>query len=149
MDDLVQYIWSRKYRYETDDSLEATKERIARAAAHAEQDTELWTGRFLELMNVFLPGGRVINSLGTDRRKTTSFNCFVSQVIDDSMDGIFESLHKAALTMQAGGGVGFDFNTLRPKGTTVKGVGSTSSGPISFMKDIRFHVCVHRCVGSS
>ena len=134
IDDLIRYIWSRKYRYETDDSLDATKERIARAAAGAELDSESWSRKFLGLMDVFLPGGRAINSLGTDRRKATSFNCFVSQVIDDSMDGIFDSLHKAALTMQAGGGVGFDFSTLRPKGAIVKGVGSTSSGPISFMK---------------
>jgi len=134
IDDLIRYIWSRKYRYETDDSLDATKERIARAAAGAELDSESWSRKFIGLMDVFLPGGRAINSLGTDRRKATSFNCFVSQVIDDSMDGIFDSLHKAALTMQAGGGVGFDFSTLRPKGATVKGVGSTSSGPISFMK---------------
>jgi ribonucleoside-diphosphate reductase alpha chain len=134
VDDLIHYIWSRKYRYETDDSLDATKHRIASAAAGAEQDFESWTRKFLELMNVFLPGGRAINSLGTGRRKATAFNCYVSQVIDDSMDGIFDSLHKAALTMQAGGGVGFDFSTLRPKGAAVKGVGSTSSGPISFMK---------------
>jgi ribonucleoside-diphosphate reductase alpha chain len=134
IDDLIRYIWIRKYRYETDDSLDATKERIARAAASAELDSESWSRKFLGLMDVFLPGGRAINSLGTDRRKATSFNCFVSQVIDDSMDGIFDSLHKAALTMQAGGGVGFDFSTLRPKGAIVKGVGSTSSGPISFMK---------------
>jgi ribonucleoside-diphosphate reductase alpha chain len=134
IDDLIQYIWNRKYRYETDDSLESTKKRIARAAAGAERDVESWTRKYLGLMDVFLPGGRAINALGTDRRKTTPTNCFVSQVIDDSMDGIFDSLHKAALTMQAGGGVGFDFSTLRPKGATVKGVGSTSSGPISFMK---------------
>ncbi len=134
VDELIQYIWSRKYRYETDDSLDATKERIARAAAGSEQETELWSQKFRDLLDVFLPGGRVINSLGTDRRKATAFNCYVSQVIDDSMDGIFDSLHKAALTMQAGGGVGFDFSTLRPKGAAVKGVGSTSSGPISFMK---------------
>lgn len=132
--ELVHSIWESKYRYETDSSLEDTKMRIASAAAKAEADPAAWTQRFYALMDVFLPGGRVINSLGTNRKKTTSFNCFVSQVIEDSMDGIFDSLHRAALTMQAGGGVGFDFSTLRPKGAGVKGVGSTSSGPISFMR---------------
>lgn len=134
MQSLVDYIWNKKYRFTTDKSIGDTKMRIAAAAAQAESNPAAWTDPFYDLMNVFLPGGRVINSLGTDRKKTTSFNCFVSQTLADSMDGIFDSLHKAALTMQAGGGVGFDFSTLRPKGAAVKGVGSNSSGPISFMR---------------
>ena len=60
-------------------------------------------------------------------------NCFVMGTIPDSMPGIFDMLKEAALTMQQGGGIGYDFSTLRPKGEEVKGVGSDASGPLSFM----------------
>jgi ribonucleoside-diphosphate reductase alpha chain len=63
----------------------------------------------------------------------TLFNCFVMGVIDDSMDGIFDGLKEGALTMQQGGGVGYDFSTLRPRGTAARSVGATASGPVSFM----------------
>ena len=63
----------------------------------------------------------------------TLFNCFVMGTIDDSMDGIFSHLREAALTLQQGGGIGYDFSTLRPKGAPVKGVGADASGPVSFM----------------
>src|SRR3546814_3223778 len=53
--------------------------------------------------------------------------------IPDSMEGIFESLKEAALTMQQGGGIGYDFSTIRPRGAPVKGVGADASGPLSFM----------------
>ena len=61
------------------------------------------------------------------------FNCFVMGAISDDMNGIFESLKEAALTMQQGGGIGYDFSTLRPEGDAVKGVGADASGPLSFM----------------
>ena len=60
-------------------------------------------------------------------------NCFVMGTVPDSMEGIFEMLKEAALTMQQGGGIGYDFSTIRPKGARVKGVGSDASGPLSFM----------------
>lgn len=60
-------------------------------------------------------------------------NCFVMGTVPDSMDGIFDMLKEAALTMQQGGGIGYDFSTIRPKGARVKGVGSDASGPLSFM----------------
>ena len=63
----------------------------------------------------------------------TLFNCFVMGTIPDDMSGIFEQLREAALTMQQGGGIGYDFSTLRPKGAPVKGVGADASGPLSFM----------------
>ncbi len=133
--EIVQYIWSKKYCYaEKDKSLKDTIYRVANAVAQAESVPEEWLPVFTQLMDVFLPGGRVLNSLGTSRVKTTAMNCFVSQAIPDSMDGIFSTIHKAALTMQAGGGIGFDWSTLRPKGSHVKGVGSNSSGPVSFMR---------------
>ena len=66
-------------------------------------------------------------------RSVTLFNCFVMGTIADSMDGIFSALREAALTLQQGGGIGYDFSTLRPKGAPVAGVGADASGPVSFM----------------
>ena len=80
----------------------------------------------------FLPGGRIMAGAGT-KRDVTLFNCFVMGEIPDNMSGIFTSLKEAALTMQQGGGVGYDFSSLRPKGAPVKGVGADASGPLSFM----------------
>jgi ribonucleoside-diphosphate reductase alpha chain len=80
----------------------------------------------------FLPAGRILAGAGTGR-SVTLFNCFVMGRIDDSMNGIFEALREAALTMQQGGGIGHDFSTLRPKGAPVLGVGADASGPLSFM----------------
>ena len=67
----------------------------------------------------------------------TLFNCFVMGTIPDSMGGIFEQLKEAALTMQQGGGIGYDFSTIRPKGADVKGVAADASGPLS----------LHGCLG--
>ena len=80
----------------------------------------------------FLPAGRVVAGAGSGRA-VTLFNCFVMGMIPDSLDGIFEHLKQAALTMQQGGGIGYDFSTLRPSGAPVKGVGADASGPLSFM----------------
>src|SRR5213075_1682423 len=66
-------------------------------------------------------------------RDVTLFNCFVMGTIPDDMGGIFAHLREAALTMQQGGGIGYDFSTLRPRGAPVKGVGADASGPVSFM----------------
>ena len=63
----------------------------------------------------------------------TLFNCFVMGAIPDNMNGIFEMLKEAAVTLQHGGGIGYDFSTIRPKGRPVAGVGADASGPISFM----------------
>ena len=80
----------------------------------------------------FLPAGRILAGAGTGRN-VTLFNCFVMGAIPDDMGGIFAHLREAALTMQQGGGIGYDFSTLRPKGAPVKGVGADASGPLSFM----------------
>ena len=80
----------------------------------------------------FLPAGRILAGAGTSR-SVTLFNCFVMGTIPDSMDGIFSALREAALTLQQGGGIGYDFSTLRPKGAAVAGVGADASGPVSFM----------------
>src|ERR1700739_3852079 len=78
------------------------------------------------------PAGRILAGAGTGRN-VTLFNCFVMGTIPDSMDGIFSALREAALTLQQGGGIGYDFSTLRPRGASVAGVGADASGPVSFM----------------
>ena len=80
----------------------------------------------------FLPAGRVQSAIGS-KRITTAFNCFVSGTIEDSMDNIMERAGEAAETMRKGGGIGYDFSRIRPRGDLIKSLDSNSSGPISFM----------------
>ena len=110
--------------------------RVALALAEAEAPEQRVT-RAQEFAHAlaghkFLPAGRILAGAGTGR-SVTLFNCFVMGTIDDSMDGIFSALREAALTLQQGGGIGYDFSTLRPKGAPVAGVGADASGPVSFM----------------
>ncbi|MBF0251753.1 MAG: adenosylcobalamin-dependent ribonucleoside-diphosphate reductase [Alphaproteobacteria bacterium] len=137
---ISQHIWDMKYRLKgadgrpVDKSIEDTWRRVAGALAAREDDAGLWEDRFFEAMTdfKFLPAGRIVAGAGVERN-VTLFNCFVMGDIPDSMDGIFESLKEAALTMQQGGGIGYDFSTLRPKGARVKKIGADASGPLSFM----------------
>ena len=137
---LSQRIWDMKYRLKAPDGtpLDATLadswRRIARALAAAERDPAVWEERFHGALEGFrfLPAGRIQAGAGTDRQ-VTLFNCFVMGTIPDDMGGIFAHLREAALTLQQGGGIGYDFSTLRPKGALVKGVGADASGPVSFM----------------
>lgn len=92
---------------------------------------------FLKLKDVlydmrFLPAGRVQAAMGAPRA-VTPYNCFVSNTIEDSMASITTSFAEAAETMRLGGGIGYDFSTLRPRGDTIRSLDSKSSGPISFM----------------
>src|SRR5436190_12686134 len=117
-----------------DKTIEDTWRRVATAAAAPEKDPQLWADRFYAAMSDFrfLPAGRVIAGAGAGRN-VTLFNCFVMGEVPDDMGGIFAHLREAALTMQQGGGIGYDFSTLRPRGALVKGVGADASGPLSFM----------------
>jgi ribonucleoside-diphosphate reductase alpha chain len=137
---ISRHIWDTKYRYRNgeavhDQSIEDTWRRIARALAGVERDPAAWEHRFYDALAgfKFLPGGRIQAGAGTHRR-VTLFNCFVMGIIEDSMDGIFDGLKEGALTMQQGGGVGYDFSTLRPSGTSARSVGAVASGPVSFMQ---------------
>jgi ribonucleoside-diphosphate reductase alpha chain len=135
-------IWDMKYRLKSPDgtpvdkSVGDTWQRVARALAEpeAEEVRGHWEGRFREALEGFrfLPAGRIVAGAGTSR-DVTLFNCFVMGTIPDDMNGIFDNLREAALTMQKGGGIGYDFSTLRPKGAPVKGVGADASGPLPFM----------------
>lgn len=139
---ISQQIWDMKYRLKTPDggivdkTVEDTWDRIAKALAQAEDPKvrARHQGVFKDALQdfQFLPAGRIVSGAGT-ARKVTLFNCFVMGDIPDDMSGIFEHLKEAAVTMQQGGGIGYDFSTLRPKGAPVKGVGADASGPLSFM----------------
>jgi len=137
---ISQQIWDMKYRLKgpdgasLDKTIEDTWRRVARALAQAETDPARWEPVFYEALADFrfLPAGRIVAGAGTHRH-VTLFNCFVMGTIPDDMAGIFQNLKEAALTMQQGGGIGYDFSTLRPRGAPVKGVGADASGPLSFM----------------
>src|SRR5215207_1861389 len=139
---IAQDIWDMKYRLRDaagapiDETVEHSWRRVARALAEPENPArrEHYATMFYEALenHKFLPAGRILAGAGTGR-SVTLFNCFVMGRIDDSMNGIFEALREAALTMQQGGGIGHDFSTLRPKGAPVLGVGADASGPLSFM----------------
>jgi ribonucleoside-diphosphate reductase alpha chain len=137
---IAEQIWDMKYRLKQADgtpidlSVEDTWRRIARALAGVEQDRAGWEARFYDALEDFkyLPAGRIVAGAGTGRA-VTLFNCFVMGTVPDSMAGIFDNLKEAALTMQQGGGIGYDFSTIRPKGAEVTGVAADASGPLSFM----------------
>jgi ribonucleoside-diphosphate reductase alpha chain len=137
---IAEQIWDMKYRLKAadgtpiDGTVEDTWHRIARALASVEKDPAAWEEHFYHALKDFryLPAGRIIAGAGTDR-SVTLFNCFVMGTIPDSMGGIFEMLKEAALTMQQGGGIGYDFSTIRPRGAEVRGVAADASGPLSFM----------------
>ena len=102
--------------------------------ANALKDDEHHFEEFREILYDmrYLPAGRVQSAMGAPRR-VTAYNCFVSMTIPDSMEGIMTAAQEAAKTMQLGGGIGYDFSTLRPSGALIKGLDSRSSGPLSFM----------------
>ena len=137
---IAEQIWDMKYRLKAadgsilDGTVEDTWRRIARALAEVEADPAHWETRFYAALEGFrfLPAGRITAGAGTGR-SVTLFNCFVMGTVPDSMGGIFDGLKEAALTMQQGGGIGYDFSTIRPKGAAVMGVAADASGPLSFM----------------
>ncbi|MGP6087381.1 adenosylcobalamin-dependent ribonucleoside-diphosphate reductase [Antarctobacter jejuensis] len=137
---IAEQIWDMKYRLKEADgtpidlSVEDSWRRIARSLASVEPDPAVWEETFYDALEDFkyLPAGRITAGAGTGR-SVTLFNCFVMGTIPDNMGGIFDMLKEAALTMQQGGGIGYDFSTIRPKGAPVTGVAADASGPLSFM----------------
>ncbi|TDE39529.1 adenosylcobalamin-dependent ribonucleoside-diphosphate reductase [Antarcticimicrobium sediminis] len=137
---IAEQIWDMKYRFKSadgapiDQTVEDTWRRIARDLAKVEKDPEQWEDRFFSALEDFkyLPAGRITAGAGT-AREVTLFNCFVMGTVPDTMGGIFDMLKEAALTMQQGGGIGYDFSTIRPRGAAVAGVAADASGPLSFM----------------
>jgi ribonucleoside-diphosphate reductase alpha chain len=145
-------IWDKKYRLKTkqgeilDQDMDDTYRRVARALSEAEATEEkkaLWFDKFLwALRRGAIPAGRITSNAGAQEHKpaTSTINCTVSGIVEDSMDGILEKVHEAGLTLKAGCGIGYEFSTLRPKGAFVAGAGAYTSGPLSFM-DIYDKMC--------
>jgi ribonucleoside-diphosphate reductase alpha chain len=139
---ISEIIWDLKYRYRwqgqiKDQTIEDTWRRVSKAVAKAEIQSEQarWQQDFYRILEnfQFLPGGRILAGAGT-RHQVTLFNCFVMDIQEDSLRGIFDALEEGALTLQQGGGVGYDFSVLRPEGSEVKKTGAAASGPVSFMR---------------
>ncbi|MCE9642673.1 MAG: ribonucleoside-diphosphate reductase, adenosylcobalamin-dependent, partial [Betaproteobacteria bacterium] len=129
-----------KYAKGDERSADDVRRRVARALAAVEQDPARWEKEFFEaLTGGFIPGGRVNSAAGTDLQATL-INCFVQPVGDsvsqsvDGRPGIYVALKEAAETMRRGGGVGYDFSAIRPKGAYVRGTHSSASGPVSYMR---------------
>ena len=128
-----------KYAKGDEHDIDAVRSRVARALAAVERDPARWEPVFYEtLRNGFIPGGRINSAAGT-QLEATLINCFVQPVGDsvsqtvDGKPGIYVALLEAAETMRRGGGVGYDFSSVRPKGALVRGTNSSASGPVSYM----------------
>ena len=130
---IARHVWETRYRSPSEATVQASWRRVANAVAAIESDLA-WEPRFLDILRdfQFLPGGRILAGAGTGH-DVTLCNCFVMGPIDDSIPGIFRALEEGALTMQRGGGVGYDFSTLRPHGTRSDATNGIASGPVSFM----------------
>lgn len=137
-------IWRDKYALFSPDGVaidgdfEGTQRRVARALADVEPNNkEEWYSRFLIALKAgATPAGRITSNAGAGAYKpnTSLINCTVSGTIGDSMDDILNKVHEAGMTLKAGCGIGYEFSTLRPRGASVTGVGSQTSGPLSFME---------------
>src|SRR5690554_5092271 len=126
---ISEQIWNMKYRFTPaegagDESVEDSWRRVARSLAAVEDDAKAWEERFYGALEdfKFLPAGRIAAGAGTGR-KVTLFNCFVKCTVPDDMGGSFDALREAALTMQQGGGIGYDFSTIRPRKSEERRVG--------------------------
>lgn len=140
MQTLCRDVLLEKYTCQSETSIAEVQQRVARALASVETDPLHWEPVFLQtLQHGFIPGGRINAAAGTGLQ-TTLINCFVQPVADsisgsvDGRPGIYVALQEAAETMRRGGGVGYDFSALRPKGALVKSTGSNASGPVSYMR---------------
>jgi len=151
MQDASLDIWRTKYQLKTkngdpvDNNISETYARVAKALSEVENKKNrdkvhkdfVWA-----LENGAIPAGRIMSNAGAGEHKpaTSTINCTVSGIVNDSMDDILFKNHEAGLTLKAGCGIGYEFSTLRPKGAYVAGAGATTSGPLSFM-DIFDKMC--------
>tara|TARA_R110002074_G_scaffold132543_2_gene275915 strand:- start:4016 stop:5713 length:1698 start_codon:yes stop_codon:yes gene_type:complete len=120
---------SQKYRLPNEEFSEAC---TRQAASMADNEDHRKLYKYILLNQRFMPAGRVQAAMGSPR-EVTAYNCFVSGIIDDSMESIMEKATQAAETMRRGGGIGFDFSHIRPSGDRIVSLESSASGPVSFM----------------
>ena len=134
--------WSDKYALKdqhnnpVDTCINDTVDRVAGALAAQETEHEHWRKAFNNaIRHGAIPAGRILANAGAGnhKRQTSLINCVVSDTINDSMISIMENLKRAALTLKANCGIGYEFSTLRPRKAYVYGGGAYSSGPLSFM----------------
>lgn len=133
---LSQEVHQTKYRL-AGESFENCCYRLSSTLSDNDDHRHALSDIFLNMR--FLPAGRVQSAIGAPK-KVTPWNCFVSGTISDDFNAIMECAKEAGHTMRLGGGIGYDFSTLRPRGSLIKSLGSASSGPVSFM-DIFNSVC--------
>ncbi len=126
---ISEEIHAMKYRSKGETFREAMT-RVAQSLQDGEEHFQNFRDALYHMR--FLPAGRVQSAMGAPRT-VTPYNCFVSMTIPDSMEGIMQAAAEAAKTMQLGGGIGYDFSTLRPHGAHIRSLDSRSSGPLSFM----------------
>ncbi len=140
--DISTEVLLEKYAKDQETSADAVNERVARALAQAEPPAQRaqWEQRFADaLRGGFVPAGRIQSAAGTGL-SATLINCFVQPVGDsisqpeDGHPGIYTALTEAAETMRRGGGVGYDFSRIRPRGAWVGSTRSSASGPVSYMR---------------
>lgn len=142
MQEISGEVLVEKYAKGDEQTVAEVRRRVARALAEVETDDKRahWEAKFLEAQEKgFVPAGRINSAAGTTLAATL-INCFVQPVGDsvteavDGRPGIYTALAQAAETMRRGGGVGYDFSSIRPKGALVKGTASNASGPVSYMR---------------
>ena len=134
-------ILREKYCAPGETTLDDVRRRVARALAAVESAPKIWEARFLEaLTRGVVMGGRINAAAGT-ARQSTWINCFVQPIADaishrdeEGNPGIYLALQEATETMRLGGGVGYDFSRLRPRGAFVRSTQSEASGPVSYMR---------------
>ena len=127
-----------KYAKGDEKTVEAVNARVARALAAVEpaEQRKTWEARFAAALAAgFVPAGRIQSAAGT-QLSATLINCFVQPVgdsiaaLEDGFPGIYTALTESAETMRRGGGVGYDFSRIRPRGAWVESTQSSASGPV-------------------
>ena len=143
-------IWDQKYRLKdmqeipVDQSIQDTYIRVAKFLSRNEKDPNHWFKEFLwATENGAIPAGRITSNAGAEQYKpaTSLINCTVSQAIPDSIEGIFGTLERAAITLKAGCGIGYEGSTLRPMNAYVNGAGASTSGSLPFL-DVYDKMCL-------
>jgi len=143
-------IWDQKYRLKdmqgvpVDQNIQDTYTRVAKFLSRNEKEPNYWYKEFLwAIENVAIPAGRITSNAGADQYKpaTSLINCTVSQTIPDSIEGIFNTLERAAITLKAGCGIGYEGSTLRPKNAYVNGSGASTTGSLPFL-DVYDKMCL-------